>query len=79
MPVSYTHLDVYKRQFLHILILNAVYRFALPAIKDKLPGDRAVAVLGLCAFLLVDQMTVLLRDSFFAVLDLCLLYTSRCV
>ena len=56
--------------FFHVLILNTVYLLASPAIEDKLPGDRAVAVLGLGAFLLVDQMAILLRDSFFAVLDL---------
>ena len=56
--------------FFHILILNAVYHLALPAVEDKLSCNRAVAVLGLGAFLLVDQMTVLLWDSFFAVLDL---------
>ena len=38
----------------HVLILNAVYHLAFPAIEDELSGDRAVAVLGLCAFLLVD-------------------------
>ena len=56
--------------FLYILIPNAVYLLAFPAIEDELSGDRAVAVLGLGAFLLVDQMAVLLRDSFLAVLDL---------
>ena len=56
--------------FFHILIPNAVYHLAFPAIEDELSGDRAVAVLGLGAFLLVDQMAVLLRDSFLAVLDL---------
>ena len=40
--------------FFHILILNAVYYLAFPSIKDELSGDRAVAVLGLGAFLLVD-------------------------
>ena len=43
---------------------------AFPAIEDELSGDWAVAVLGLGAFLLVDQVAVLLLDSFFAVLDL---------
>ena len=56
--------------FLYILIPNAVYHLAFPAIEDELSGDWAVAVLGLGAFLLVDQMAVLLRDSFLAVLDL---------
>ena len=56
--------------FFHVLIPNAVYHLAFPAIEDELSGDRAVAVLGLGAFLLVDQMAILLRDSFFAVLDL---------
>ena len=56
--------------FFHVLILNTVYLLASPAIEDKLLGDRAVAVLGLGAFLLVDQMAILLRDSFLAVLDL---------
>ena len=54
----------------HVLILNAVYHLAFPAIEDELSGDWAVAVLGLGAFLLVDQMAILLRDGFFAVLDL---------
>ena len=40
--------------FFHILILNAAYHLAFPAVEDKLSGDRAVAVLGLGAFLLVD-------------------------
>ena len=39
-------------------------------VEDKLSGDRAVAVLGLGAFFRIDQMTILLRDSFLAVLDL---------
>ena len=56
--------------FFHVLILNAVYLLALPAVEDELSGDRAVAVLGPGAFLLVDQMVVLLRDGFLAVLDL---------
>ena len=53
--------------FLYILILNAVYHVAFPTVEDELSGDRAVAVLGLGAFLLVDQMAVLLWDSFLAV------------
>ena len=40
--------------FFHILILNAIYHLTFPAIEDELSGDRAVAVLGLGAFLLVD-------------------------
>ena len=56
--------------FFHILIPNAVYHLTFPAIEDELSGDRAVAVLGLGAFLLVDQMAILLRRSFLAVLDL---------
>ena len=40
--------------FLYILILNAVYHVAFPTVEDELSGDRAVAVLGLGAFLLVD-------------------------
>ena len=56
--------------FFHILILNALNHLAFPAVEDELSGDRAVAVLGLGAFLLVDQMAILLRDGFFAVLDL---------
>ena len=56
--------------FFHILIPNAVYHLAFSAIEDELSGDRAIAVLGLGAFLLVDQMAVLLWDSFLAVLDL---------
>ena len=40
--------------FFYVLILNAVYHLAFPAIEDELSGDRAVAVLGLGAFLLVD-------------------------
>jgi hypothetical protein len=36
--------------FFHVLIRNAVYHLAFPAIEDELSGDRAVAVLGLCAF-----------------------------
>ena len=51
--------------FLYILIPNAVYHLAFPAIEDELSGDWAVAVLGLGAFLLVDQVAVLLLDSFF--------------
>ena len=56
--------------FLYILIPNALNHLAFPAIEDKLPSDRAIAVLCLDAFLLVDQMAVLLRDGFLAVLDL---------
>ena len=56
--------------FFHVLILNAVYHLAFPTIEDKLSSNRAVAVLGLGAFLLVDQMAILLRRSFLAVLDL---------
>ena len=56
--------------FFHVLIRNTVYHLAFLAIEDELSGDRAVAVLGLGAFLLVDQMAILLRDSFLAVLDL---------
>ena len=56
--------------FFHVLILNAVYHLAFSTVEDELSGDRAVAVLGLGAFLLVDQMAILLRDSFLAVLDL---------
>ena len=56
--------------FFHVLILNAVYHLAFPTVEDELSGDRAVAVLGLGAFLLVDQMAVLLRDGFFTVLYL---------
>ena len=55
--------------FLYILIPNAVYHLAFPAIEDELSGNWAVAVLGLGAFLLVDQMAILLRDGFLAVLD----------
>ena len=40
--------------FFHVLILNAVYHLAFPTVEDELSGDRAVAVLGLGAFLLVD-------------------------
>ena len=54
----------------HILILNALNHLTFPAIEDELPGDWAVAVLGLCAFFLVDQMAILLRSGFLAVLDL---------
>ena len=61
---------MHSQIFFHILILNAIYHLAFPSIKDELSSDRAVAVLGLGAFFLVDQMAVLLRNSFFAVLDL---------
>ena len=40
--------------FFHVLILNAIYHLAFPTVEDKLSCNRAVAVLGLCAFLLVD-------------------------
>ena len=40
--------------FFHVLILNALNHLAFPAVEDELSGDRAVAVLGLGAFLLVD-------------------------
>ena len=56
--------------FFHVLILNALNHLAFPTIEDNLRGDWAVAVLGLGAFLLVDQMAILLRRNFFAVLDL---------
>ena len=56
--------------FFHILIPNAVYHLTFPAIEDELSGDRAVAVLGLGAFLRVNQMAILLRDGLLAVLDL---------
>ena len=61
---------MHSQIFFHILILNAVYYLAFSAIEDKLSSDWAVAVLGLGAFLLVDQMAILLWDGFFAVLDL---------
>ena len=56
--------------FFHILILNAIYHLAFPSIKDELSSDWTIAMLGLGAFLLVDQMAILLRGSFLAVLDL---------
>ena len=56
--------------FFHVLILNAVYHLAFPAVEDNLPGDRTVAVLGLSTFFHIDQMAILLRRGFFAVLDL---------
>ena len=56
--------------FFHVLIPNALNHLAFPTVEDELSGDRTVAVLGLGAFLLVDQMAILLRDSFLAVLDL---------
>ena len=56
--------------FFHVLILNALNHLAFPTIEDNLRGDWAVAVLGLGTFFSVDQMAVLLRDSFLAVLDL---------
>ena len=56
--------------FFHILILNTIYLLAFSTVKNEFSGDRAVAVLGLGAFLLVDQMAILLRNSFLAVLDL---------
>ena len=56
--------------FFHVLILNALYYLIFPAIKDKPPGDWAIAMLRLGALFRVDQMAILLRRSFFAVLDL---------
>ena len=54
----------------HILILNAIHHLAFSAVEDKLPGDWAIAMLRLGTLFRVDQMALLLRRSFFAVLDL---------
>lgn len=54
--------------FFHILILNTIYRLAFPTIENKLSGNRAIAMFRLSAFLLVNQMAVLLRGGFFTVL-----------
>ena len=56
--------------FFHVLILNVLNHLAFPAVEDELSGDRAVAVFRLGAFLLVDQMAILLRSGFFTVLNL---------
>ena len=44
------HFSYISQIFLHILILYAFYHPIFAAIQDKLPGDRAVTMLGLGAF-----------------------------
>ena len=65
MPVSYTHLDVYKRQEQPIVATGMEYKAAC---------DSGVCVLakndGIVERVTADKITV--RTS-------CLLYTSRCV
>ena len=91
--VSYTHLDVYKRQFLLKPVIN---RIADRTGKKR----RTVAIFSLIVFyvllvtlliVLGTRLVVLLRDAFYALpsvyesvispalVSLCLLYTSRCV
>ena len=44
------HFSYISQILLHILILYAFYHPVFAAIQDKLPGDRAVTMLGLGAF-----------------------------
>ena len=45
--------------FFHILILNTIYLLAFSTVKNEFSGDRAVAVLGLGAFLTALGLEVL--------------------
>ena len=56
--------------FFHILILDALNYSVFAAIENRFPGDGTVTVLSLSALFFVDQMPVLLRHNFCAVLDL---------
>ena len=64
-PVSYTHLDVYKRQGVEIGTLGAAYREKL----GYLPQE----------FGFYPEFTVQDYLEYMAALKGCLLYTSRCV
>ena len=48
-PFHVLHFSYISQIFLHILILYAFYHPIFAAIQDKLPGDRAVTMLGLGA------------------------------
>ena len=68
VPVSYTHLDVYKRQ------LYSGITFATGAVEWVL-GLTAVALAVAVGFL----GNYLVNCAAFWLVEICLLYTSRCV
>ena len=71
MPVSYTHLDVYKRQ--GVVCVGEVERLLLTFHGLHGVGAEGAAVLVMA----VDRVAAV---AFFrAQLQFCLLYTSRCV
>ena len=77
MPVSYTHLDVYKRQFLQRCATEDHYEFywfphtncALTKTNTRLPADTPADGPG--------KVRRYIDDEFLS--NGCLLYTSRCV
>ena len=87
MPVSYTHLDVYKRQTSEIKKWNKLKKSSVargqslkiyvqvkePAVKAKMPKE--VPVIQNVASNSETQE----KEKTTAEVDTCLLYTSRCV
>ena len=74
MPVSYTHLDVYKRQMVIIIIIFIIITAAIIIIVIIIPF-RGVKLIVIHVILIVNSMRSCVRPASFT----CLLYTSRCV
>ena len=74
LPASYTHLDVYKRQY---PTSGGIYWWA-----SKLGGAKAgyyTGWLNLIGLLAIDASVAYGAATFFDLSFSCLLYTSRCV
>ena len=69
-PVSYTHLDVYKRQFLSC-VLNAENGYEATRHITPAASSKKIAIIGAGIAGLEAARVAALRG--------CLLYTSRCV
>ena len=80
MAVSYTHLDVYKRQRFN-QIITAIERSGFEVVRARKLEDAEIAVQTDAAIgcMVVDWGKKGLEGKTAALINLCLLYTSRCV
>ena len=77
-PVSYTHLDVYKRQTVHRAVHTSIVTALVGGVLVALFGQLVAG--GLMGLLNVPEDVYPLALSYLRIYLLgCLLYTSRCV
>ena len=79
-PVSYTHLDVYKRQGVHRhFAAGQAERIGLIRLQDRHRPIEGIFDMAGLQTMLGRQTVGHLRDFLDQALSNCLLYTSRCV